>query len=176
MGRDVAGRGAGWRALLGGMLLALAAAGSLGCANTTLRVTVEAGGKATLALGEENELRLTGPAELEFRCRTWGDSYFQVLDWTCSGGQLSDNGVRAIAAGVEAVVQAVLASTGVGAAGPALGGAAELIGGALQRRAAEIRAADAETPEERDAPPAGYVLPPDGPTITPNAGEVAPAP
>ena len=113
-------RGRAPRARRGGVLLALLAVGLVSCAKTFLIVRVEDKGHATLTL-MGGTLELAGPGDLTFVCRTWGDSYFQVWQgtntWTCSGGQLSDNGVKFGGVVVDAAVRAAAASMGVGAAG-----------------------------------------------------------
>ena len=122
------------------MLVALAAAGSLtGCLKSVLLIDAEVGGSATLRLSSGAVVTLTGPAELRFLCRPWGDSYFEVgsddYAWTCSGGKLSDNGVRLGSEIIAAAVRAALASTGAGAAGAG----ASLLGGAVLRGIRPVR-------------------------------------
>lgn len=128
---------------------------SLGCAKTMFVVELEKGGTATLELHGGSKLKVKGPGELAYVCRTWGDSYFQVGDWTCSGGQLSDNGAALGGIVAEAVVRAIVSSTGVGAAGGAASAAGALLGSSVEPPPgtdAEVRAVVEKLLEGAPAP------------------------
>ena len=135
-GRERAAR-RGWGAART-VLLALAV-GLTGCLKSVLLIDAEVGGSATLRLSSGAVVTLTGPAELRFLCRPWGDSYFEVgsddYAWTCSGGKLSDNGVKLGSEIIAAAVRAALASTGAGAAGTGAG----LVMDSLAKRLRGIR-------------------------------------
>ena len=109
----------------------------VGCAKTMLVLRAEKGGAAVLTLRGGSKVTLQGPGDLVFLCRTWGDSYFQIANpmnvTTCSGGQISSNGVKLGGVVTEAIVKGVISGTGVGAAGGAASGGGDALKSALEK-------------------------------------------